>query len=188
MGPAAQATGRPMLPAEILSRYKRERIVAAIAELASEEGLAKVTATLISQRAKMAKQTFYEQFATRDAALEFSCAETAGRLAAPLREAGVAGGGDREPTERAVDALIAEVLEQPAYAALALTHSLSLGGGRADRHLEAVVTALAGAIGRGRLGELGARSIVWMVSMLLLRGESERLPEMRELLIGLAGV
>lgn len=179
---------RPTLPAEIVAGYKRERIAIAIAELAAENGLAKVTTAMIVGRAKMARKTFYDLFPSRTAALEFACAKATHHLSEPLQVVGAEGGGERERTERAVGALIDAVLEQPAFAALALTHSLSLDAGTPDRYVDTVVTALAGAIDRKQLGELAARSIVSIVSMQVSRGESERLPELREGLVGLAGV
>jgi AcrR family transcriptional regulator len=177
-----------MLPVEFVAEYKRERIAVAIAELAMESGLANVTTGMIIGRVRMARKTFYDVFPSRTAALEFACVEATRHLSEPLRAAGAEGGGERERCERAVTALIGAVVEQPAYAALAMVHSVSLDAGPADRYLDTVVSALAGAIDREQLGELAARSIVSVVSMQVMRGGSEHLPELREGLVGLAGV
>lgn len=179
--------GREMLSPEIVDAYKRERVVIAIAELARDYGLGEVTTAMIVSRARIGRKKLYELFPTKEEAFHAACMEAASRLAGAVSLAGAEGTSRSERARRAIDALVAEALRQPALTELALTHSLAADPERPDRFLEIVVAALAQAIGEDQIAELGARSVVSMVSMQLMRGQTDLLLEMRGGLAGLVG-
>ena len=68
------ATGalRHRLPQEFIDRHKRERILAAICELAHERGAGDLTTARIAKRARIARPTLYEFFGDKAGCLEFA--------------------------------------------------------------------------------------------------------------------
>lgn len=58
--------GRQQLPREFIARHQRQRIITALAEEAVEKGYRAVTVADIVRRAGIARNTFYENFSSKE--------------------------------------------------------------------------------------------------------------------------
>src|SRR6202012_5362390 len=78
--------GRQRLSREFIARHQRARIIAALAEETTESGYRAVTVADIVRRAGIARNTFYDNFASKEdcflAAQDFAVEEALERIAA----------------------------------------------------------------------------------------------------------
>src|SRR6476469_5871120 len=76
--------GRHPLPKEFIAQHQRARIIAALAEETMAQGYRAVTVADIVRRAGIARNTFYENFSSKEdcflAASEFAVEEALGRV------------------------------------------------------------------------------------------------------------
>jgi AcrR family transcriptional regulator len=108
---------RPLLSREFVLDHKRDRILAAIAELSAELGYEAMTITDIAARAHIARKTLYEAFGGKEAA--FLAAVDAGFAALFERteDACEADGGEwRERVRAGIAALLDHLAEHPSEA------------------------------------------------------------------------
>src|ERR1700709_973754 len=79
--------GRHPLPKEFIAQHQRARIISAPAEEAVEQGFRAVTVADIVRRAGIARNTFYENFSSKEdcflAASEFAVKEALRRVVDP---------------------------------------------------------------------------------------------------------
>jgi AcrR family transcriptional regulator len=68
------------IPAEVVARNQRERLVAAMAEVCAESGYAGASATAVARAAGVSTVTFYEQFADKRECLLAAHRQLLGRL------------------------------------------------------------------------------------------------------------
>ncbi len=119
--------GRQQLPREFIARHQRARIVNALALETSEKGYRKVTVADIVKRAAIARNTFYENFRSKEdcflATQEFAMSAALERV--------VAAAGELDEWPRRVRAGLAAFLEfvaeEPALARTCMVESLSAG-------------------------------------------------------------
>jgi AcrR family transcriptional regulator len=119
--------GREPLPREFITRHQRARIVNALALETSEKGYRKVTVTDIVKRAAIARNTFYENFRSKEdcflATQEFAMSAALERV--------VEAAGELDDWPRRVRAGLAAFLdfvaEEPALARACMVESLSAG-------------------------------------------------------------
>jgi AcrR family transcriptional regulator len=129
---AAKSTTRPLpgrepLSREFITRHQRARIVTALALETSEKGYRKVTVTDIVKRAAIARNTFYENFRSKEdcflAAQEFAMSAALERV--------VTAAGELDEWPRRVRAGLAAFLEfvaeEPALARTCMVEALSAG-------------------------------------------------------------
>jgi AcrR family transcriptional regulator len=119
--------GRQQLPREFITRHQRVRIIAALALEISEQGYRQVTVSDIVKRAGIARNTFYENFGSKEdcflAAQEFAMSTALERV--------VAAAGELEDWPRRVSAGLSAfldyVVEEPALARTCMVEALSAG-------------------------------------------------------------
>jgi AcrR family transcriptional regulator len=119
--------GRQQLPREFIAQHQRARIVSALARETSEKGYRSVTVADIVKRAAIARNTFYENFGSKEDC--FLAAQEMAMSAALERV--VAAAGELESWPQRVRAGLAAFLEyvtlEPALARTCLVEALSAG-------------------------------------------------------------
>ncbi|HEY3435509.1 MAG TPA: TetR/AcrR family transcriptional regulator [Solirubrobacterales bacterium] len=129
---AAKSTTRPLpgqqaLPREFITRHQRARIISALAEETTEKGYRAVTVAHIVKRAGIARNTFYENFGSKEDC--FLAAQEYAMSAALERVVDAAGEIDDWPrrVRAGLTAFLAYVAEEPALARTCMVEALSAG-------------------------------------------------------------
>jgi AcrR family transcriptional regulator len=119
--------GRQQLPREFITRHQRARIIAALAEEASEQGYRAVTVADIVKRAGIARNTFYENFSSKEEC--FLAAQEFAMSSALERVVEAAGSFDEWPqrVHAGLGAFLGFVVEEPALARTCMVEALSAG-------------------------------------------------------------
>ena len=68
------------IPADVVTRNQRERLVAAMAEVCAERGYAEASVAAVAKRAGVSSVTFYKQFADKLTCMLVAHRELMGRL------------------------------------------------------------------------------------------------------------
>lgn len=184
--------GRNLLSREYVGQYQRQRMMVAAAEMAHEEGLAAVTVSGLTARARISRKTFYDYFRNREACLEYAGEEASGYLFASLE-----GPGKEKSAEAriasGVEALLGAVAAEPIIAEFGLIHAPTLGGDAGRRFQEAAIEAIAGLLGAGGgkrknapAAETIAIAILGLISYQVRRGEAKQVAELGEEVMRLA--
>lgn len=126
------STGRPLpgrepLPRDFIVRHQRARIIAALAQEASEKGFHAVTVADVVSRAGVGRNTFYENFGSKKecflAAQEFAMSTALERV--------VDAAGELDDWSRRIEAGLAAflgyVVEEPALARTCMVEALMAG-------------------------------------------------------------
>ena len=130
------------IPADVVARNQRERLVAAVAEACAEKGYAETSVAELSQRAGVSTATFYKLFEGKQACALEAHRELVGRLLEEVDRV-CAGAGEWEGRARAAVAAVLELFAADAPTARLLTvEVLALGPAGAERH-DAAVEAFA---------------------------------------------
>jgi AcrR family transcriptional regulator len=187
--------GRHELSREFIAKHQRERIIRAFAEVVSEQGYQAVTVGDIVQRAKIARNTFYEHFASKQdcflAAFDLAAADLFDRVA-------TSSSSDEDFAARVragLGAFLDFVAAEPALAHICIVDVLTAGPEAMDR-FEQALQRFAPLLREGReLRPTGAAlpetieetvlgGLVWIVYRRLAAGSPEEvqdfLPELLE--------
>lgn len=128
----ARSTTRPLpgqqaLSREFIARHQRARIIAALAEETTEKGYRAVTVAHIVKRAGIARNTFYENFGSKEDC--FLAAQEYAMSAALERVVNAAGEIDdwARRVRAGLTAFLSYVAEEPALARTCMVESLSAG-------------------------------------------------------------
>jgi len=119
--------GRQQLPREFIAQHQRARIISALAEEVSEQGYRAVTVADIVRRAGIARNTFYENFGSKE---ECFLATQESAMSTALERVVSAAGSYEEWPQRVrvgLDAFLGYVIEQPALARTCMVEALSAG-------------------------------------------------------------
>jgi AcrR family transcriptional regulator len=181
--------GRQQLPREFIAQHQRVRIISALAQETSEQGYQQVTVADIVRRAGTARNTFYENFRSKEdcflATQEFAMAaalervvETAGALQSwPQR------------VRAGLTAFLSYVAEEPALARTCMVEALSAGPAAVERY-EKSQQAFVSLFKLGRdvsphgadlpetLEEAIIGGVFWIVYQRLAAGELSTVPEL----------
>jgi len=152
------------IPAEVVARNQRERLVAAMAEECAERGYAETSVAAVAKRAGVSSVTFYEQFADKRDCLLATHRELLGRLLAQLDRAEGA-----EETRRAALAVFAA---DPPSTRLLTVEILAAGPEGGELHA-AMASAFAERLGTDWVHAAG---LLALVGKSVLSGEADRLP------------
>jgi AcrR family transcriptional regulator len=188
-------TGAHGIPADVVARNQRERLVAAVAEACDEHGYAETSVADLAGRAAVSTATFYKLFAgKRECALE-AHRELLERL---LEEVDAACGAEseREAKLRAGVRTVLELLAADAPTARLLTvEVLALGPAGAERN-DAAIESFAARLRAGRGVDEGSSpasedwAVVAGIAMLIgkrvMAGEAASLPELEDELVAMA--
>ena len=129
---ASKSTARPLpgrqaLPREFIAQHQRARIVAALAQETAEKGYRAVTVAHIVKRAGIARNTFYENFGSKEEC--FLAAQEFAMTAALERVVAAAGEIEEWPwrVHAGLTAFLIYVGEEPALARTCMVEALSAG-------------------------------------------------------------
>lgn len=195
--------GRQPLPRKFVEGHQRQRVVAAVAEIAHERGVNELTATRIVRGARMSRNTFYELFGSKEECLRFAFQEAYEYLFGSVRRLSRTQGPWLERLNAALDAFFAAIVEDPVLAELCLVHSFGAAAQSEGVDYEAGVETMIEVIGDGRAAgkaavgdayceplpqveEFLARAILSLAATRVRRGEAGRLPAQRGELVRLA--
>jgi AcrR family transcriptional regulator len=172
-------TGAHGIPAEVVLRNQRERLVAAVAEACAENGYAETSVTDLARRAGVSTATFYKLFAGKlECALE-AHRELSERLLEEVDRA--CGGVEGEKLRAAVRTVLALFAADPPTARLLTVEVLALGAAGVERN-DAAIAAFAERLGVAWPLVAGASMLI---GKCVMAGEAERLPDLEGELVAL---
>ena len=156
--------GRHRLSREVVVRSQRERLLLAMADAVAERGYARTSVADVLRRARVSRETFYEQFRNKEdcflAAYDVAAAIVARELSAELRppssgaDEAVAPGGEKPILERlegVMSRYLAALASEPALARTFMVEVYAAGPEALARRVEVqalfveLVAAIAGA-------------------------------------------
>ncbi|MGE5407977.1 MAG: TetR/AcrR family transcriptional regulator [Syntrophothermus sp.] len=183
------APGRRQLSRDFITRHQRLRIIDALAAETAEKGYRSVTVADIVRRARIARNTFYENFRSKQdcflATLDYALEEAMRRIVDAASEVESWQGRVRA----GLGAFLGYVAEEPALARTCLVDSLSAGPESLARYEDGLQAFLPlFRLGRkvsprgdelpATLEEAVAGGIFWVVYERIVRGEAERVEEL----------
>ena len=178
--------GRQRLSREFIARHQRARIVTALAEETMDRGYRAVTVADIVRRAGIARNTFYDNFSSKEdcflATQDYAVEESLRRVV----EAAAEVEGWEARLAAGLGAFLKYVAEEPALARTCIVEALSAGDAAQERYeqsLQAFVPLLR--IGReysphgddlpDTLEETIIGGIFWVIYQRIVLGETERI-------------
>jgi AcrR family transcriptional regulator len=164
------------IPAEVVARNQRERLVAAMAEVCAEQSYAEASVAAVAKRAGVSSVTFYKQFAGKRDCMLAAHRQLLGRL---LEEVDRAREGEDEPgaaVRAALRIALAIFAADPPSAQLLTVEILAAGPEGAKRH-DAMVEAFAERLGTDWVRAAG---LLALVGKLAVAGEADRLPQLED--------
>jgi AcrR family transcriptional regulator len=181
------------IPADVVTRNQRERLVAAVAEACAERGYAETSVADLAARAAVSTATFYRLFAGKlECALE-AHRELFGRLLEEVDRACV-GEEERAAKIRAgIETVLGLLAADPPTARLLTVEVLALGPAGAERN-DAAIEALAARLRAGQEEEPTGPSAEWalvagiaaLIGKRVLAGEAAALPALEDELVAMA--
>ena len=190
--------GRQQLSREFITQHQRARIVAALAEEVAAKGYRAVTVADIVRRAGIARNTFYDNFSSKEdcflAAQQYGAEEALRRVVAAAAEVD----SWQARVEAGLAAFLAAVAEEPALARTCFVEALSAGAPAIERYeqsLQAFIPLFR--IGRKvsphgeelpeTLEETLTGGVFWVIYQRIVTGDTERieeiLPELLEFIL-----
>jgi AcrR family transcriptional regulator len=181
--------GRHPLPREFVAQHQRARIVSALAEETVEKGYRAVTVADIVRRAGIARNTFYENFSSKEdcflAASEFAVNEALRRVL------DAAGKVDSWPARVSfgLSAFLRYVASEPALAHTCIVEAIAAGPAAIERY-ESSIQAFVPLFRMGRkvsahgeelpetLEETIVGGIFWVVYQRIIIGQTEKIEEL----------
>ena len=178
--------GRQRLSREFIARHQRARIVAALAEETMDKGYRAVTVADIVRRAGIARNTFYDNFSSKEdcflATQEFGVEEALKRVV----EAAAAAEGWDDQLAAGIGAFLKYVAEEPALARTCIVEALSAGEAAQERY-EQSLQSFVPLLRAGRehsphgdelpetLEEAIAGGIFWVIYQRIVLGETRKI-------------
>lgn len=189
--------GRQQLSREFIARHQRARIIAALAQETVSRGYRAVTVADIVSRAGIARNTFYENFSSKEDC--FLAAQDHAVEEALRRVVEAAGAVESWPArvDAGLGAFLGYVAEEPALARTCIVEALSAGPDSLARY-EQSLQAFGPLFRIGRkvsphgdqlpatLEETVIGGIFWVIYQRIIRGETERIEELRPDLVEFA--
>jgi TetR/AcrR family transcriptional regulator len=187
--------GRHNLSRDDVTARQRDRMLRAMAEVVTARGYVDTPVAAVIERAGVSRETFYQQFASKQDCFVAALEEAIGRLAESL--ASVLDHASGPPLER-YDALLRGYLDtvtaQPATARLFLIETYAAGPDAMRRRLElqqqfvdAVVRIFAARSAQGRFhAESLVATTISAVTARFISGDVAELPILRPKLLALA--
>jgi AcrR family transcriptional regulator len=133
--PSRLPSGRHGLTREAVVASQRGRLVDAIAQVVAEKGYPATTVADVVERAGVSRRTFYEQFSDKEAcflaAYDFGLAVVLGRIREAVEVS--PGAGWREQARAGVEAFLALLASEPAFARSLQLEILTAGPAALER-------------------------------------------------------
>jgi AcrR family transcriptional regulator len=178
--------GRQRLSREFIARHQRARIISALAEEAMARGYRAVTVADIVRRAGIARNTFYDNFASKEdcflATQDYAVEEAVERVV----EAAAEVEGWEARLAAGLAAFLKYVSNEPALARTCIVEALSAGEAAQERY-ERSLQAFVPLLRRGReysphgedlpdtLEETVVGGIFWVIYQRIVLGEAEQI-------------
>ncbi|HYP55783.1 MAG TPA: TetR/AcrR family transcriptional regulator [Solirubrobacterales bacterium] len=188
---------RPTLPPEFIALHKRNRIMAALAELTAEKGYEATKISDVVKRAAVARKTLYDNFSGKEEVFLGAFDAAVEEIASRVEEACTASeGGWEDAVEAGLEALLAYVAEEPAMARLCLIDAQSATAASTERYERTmqrfIELARQSLPHEGPLPATVDEAVVGGVAHILSQelrrdraaGAPELLPELREFVVG----
>lgn len=182
------------LPAELVARNQRERLIAAMAEACPEKGYAELAVADVVRGAGVSTATFYKQFDGKRDCMLAAHAELGGRLLEEIDRVAATAASWEEGVRMAIRTTLAIFAVDAPTARLLTVEILALGPEGSKRH-DAALEALARRLRAGRdpRGDSPLAHADWcavaaaaaLVGSVVMRGEAASLPGLEDELIGL---
>lgn len=131
--------GRHGLPREQVIASQRDRILDAMADAMADGGYVNTSVAAVLKRAGVSRETFYEQFRSKEHCFEAAFERAVERLVARVTSASTTGDSDGPDLERMrhlLDAYFDGLVEEPAYARLYLVEVYAVGSRAVARRAE----------------------------------------------------
>jgi AcrR family transcriptional regulator len=183
-------TGQHGLPAELVARNQRERLIAAMAEVCWEESYAEVAVADIAGRARVSTATFYRCFADKRECLLATHEELFGRLLDEVDAACAAVTSGEGRVRTAVRTCLELLAADPPTARLLTVEVLAAGPEGSERYTRAI-EELARRLRPDqdpsdvtRAEWAAAAALTAIVGREAMAGRAESLPELEEELLG----
>jgi AcrR family transcriptional regulator len=184
--------GRHGLSREVVVRSQRERLLRAMAETMAEQGYAKTSVADVLRAASVSRETFYEQFDSKEDCFLAAYDAAAALLLAEVPRSQAAASGRLEAFERGVGAYLDVLAAEPEFARLFLVEVYAAGPAAIARRLQMqelfvdVLCASLDSPGDDRFAvEALVAAIAQMVTSKLAVGDVEGLRALREPLVDL---
>ena len=165
------------IPADVVARNQRERLVAAMAEACAERGYAQASVAEVARRAGVSSVTFYKQFAGKGDCMLAAHRQLLGRLLEEVDRATEEEGASR--ARAAIRTSLALFAADPPSARLLTVEILAAGPAGVKRH-DAMVSAFAERLGTDWVRAAG---MLTLVGKLVVEGEESRLPGLEDELV-----
>lgn len=189
--------GRQQLPREFIARHQRARIITALAQETCDQGYQQVTVADVVRRAGTARNTFYENFRSKEDC--FLATQEYAMSAALERVVEAAGTLQSWPqrVRAGLTAFLSYVVEEPALARTCMVEALSAGPAAVE-HYEKSQQAFVSLFQLGRdvsphgadlpetIEEAIIGGVFWIVYQRLAGGEVSAIPELLNELIEFA--
>jgi AcrR family transcriptional regulator len=178
--------GRQRLSREFIARHQRARIINALAEETMDRGYRAVTVADIVRRAGIARNTFYDNFASKEDCFLATQAYAVEESVARIVEASAEAESWEERLAAGLGAFLRYVAGEPALARTCVVEALSAGEAAQERYeesLQAFVPLLR--VGRessphgddlpDTLEETIVGGIFWVIYQRIVLGETEKI-------------
>jgi AcrR family transcriptional regulator len=160
------------IPADLVARNQRERLVAAMAEECAAVGYAEATVSGVAKRAGVSSLTFYKQFKGKRECMLAAHEELLGRLLEALDRGAEEEDGTAAKARATLHTALAIFAADPPSARLLTVEVLAAGSEGVERH-DAMVATLAERLGSGWVPAAG---LLALVGKLAAAGEAGCLP------------
>lgn len=192
--PARLPRGRHRLSREEVVSSQRERMLRAMAETMAEKGYAATTVADVLRAAGVSRETFYEQFRSKDDCFAHAYEAAAGILLARAGEARAGGGRPIDRFAAALRSYLDVLASEPAFARLFLVEVYAAGPEALERRAaiqQRFVELVADAFGaRGAERRFACEALVAAVSSMvtarLAANDPEGVRALHRPLLGLA--
>ena len=166
---------------QVVAEMQRSRLLGAAVRVLEDQGYEHATVAHITSRARVSRRTFYELFANREQCIAALLHDTAGRIEAELRGAGLARLSWREQIRAGLWAILCFLEREPELARVLVVHALR-GSGPVPQARDEIVGRLVAAVDQGRAGsapaagcsELTAEGVVGATLAILYRRLAQR--------------
>ena len=185
MARAEAAEGRRLppgshgIPADVVARNQRERLIAAIAEVCAERSYAQASVAAVAKRAGVSSLTFYKQFAGKRDCLLAAHRQLLGRLLEEIDRAREGEGSPEAQARAAIRTALALFAADPPSARLLTIEILAAGPEGCKRH-DAMAEAFAERLG---CGWVPAAGVLALIGKRVVAGEADDLSDLEDELV-----
>ncbi|HSR93739.1 MAG TPA: TetR/AcrR family transcriptional regulator [Solirubrobacterales bacterium] len=159
------------IPADVVARNQRERLVAAMAEVCAERGYAQASVALVAKQAGVSSVTFYKQFSDKRDCMLAAHEQLLGRLLEEVDRAREGESAFGARTRATIHTALALFAADPPSARLLTVEILAIGSEGAKRH-DAMVEVLAERLGADWVRTAG---MLALIGKLVVLGKADRL-------------